>query len=189
MTTPRSPSWAALADGIRPHQIVVEVDREPGVPRHGWQRTATVPIHSLQVEGSVRPRLSPPEQAMFRSQGGPLSSVPFTCFPTSPLSWMDSSAFRVLLLRRLWLPLPPSSRFCRCGRLLHVLDHHRAGCTEAGVLGRRGFVLESAAARVCPEVGARVTTNVMIRDLDMLLMVYRCSMALMLLWTQLLSHP
>ena len=30
-----APCWAALADGIRPHQIVVEVDREPGVPRHG----------------------------------------------------------------------------------------------------------------------------------------------------------
>ena len=104
---------------------------------------------------------------MFRSQGGPLSSVPFTCFPTSPLSRIDSSAFRVLLLRRLWLPLPPSSRSCRCGRLLDVLGH-RAGCAEAGVLGRRGFVLESAAARVCREAGARVTTNVMIRDLDLL---------------------
>ena len=115
----------------------------------------------------VRPRLSPFEQAMFRSQGGPLSSVPFTCFPTSPLSRIDSSAFRVLLLRRLWLPLPPSSRSCRCGRLLDVLGH-RAGCSEAGVLGRRGFVLESAAARVCREAGARVTTNVMIRDLDLL---------------------
>ena len=35
-------------------------------------------------------------------------------------------------------------------------------------LGRRGFASESAAARVCREAGARVTTNVMVRDLDLL---------------------
>ena len=157
-----------FADGIRPEHLVLEVDRELGVPRHGWQRTASVPIHGRQIEDSIRPRLSLSEQALFRSQGGPLSSVPFTCFPTSPLSRFDSSAFRVLLLRRLWLPLPPSSRSCRCGRLLDVLGHHRAGCAEAGVLGRRGFALESAAARVCREAGARVTTNVMVRDLVLL---------------------
>ena len=34
------------------------------------------------------------------------------------------------------------------------------------VLSRRAFALESAAARVCRETGARVTTNVMVRDLD-----------------------
>ena len=105
---------------------------------------------------------------MFRSQGGPLSSVPYTCFPTPPVSRIDSSTFRVLLLRRLWLPLPPSSRSCRCGRLLDVLGHHRTGCAEAGVLGRRGCALESAAARVCREAGAMVSTNVMVRDLDLL---------------------
>ena len=30
-----------------------------------------------------------------------------------------------------------------------------------------GFALESAAARVCRETGVRVTTNVMVRDLDL----------------------
>ena len=35
-----------------------------------------------------------------------------------------------------------------------------------GVLGRRGFALESAAARICREAGGRVTTNVFVRDLD-----------------------
>ena len=34
-------------------------------------------------------------------------------------------------------------------------------------MGRRGFALESAAARVCREAGGRVTTNVMVRDLDL----------------------
>ena len=39
--------------------------------------------------------------------------------------------------------------------------------TRTGALGRRGFALESAAARVCREAGGRVTTNVMVRDLDL----------------------
>ena len=36
-------------------------------------------------------------------------------------------------------------------------------CARAGVLGRRVFALESAAAKVC----CRVSTNVMVRDLDL----------------------
>ena len=51
--------------------------------------------------------------------------------------------FRVLLLRRLGLPLPLTSRTCRCGRSLDPSGHHRAPCARAGVLGRRGFALES----------------------------------------------
>ena len=42
-----------------------------------------------------------------------------------------------------------------------------AACAMAGVLGRRGFPLECAAAEVCREVGARVSTNVHVRDLDL----------------------
>ena len=36
------------------------------------------------------------------------------------------------------------------------------------MLGRRGNALESAAARVSREAGARVTANVVVRDLDLL---------------------
>ena len=37
---------------------------------------------------------------------------------------------------------------------------------RAGVLSRRGFSLESAAARICREAGGRVRTNAFVRDLD-----------------------
>ena len=43
----------------------------------------------------------------------------------------------------------------------------RADCARMGVLGRRGFAVESVAARICREVGGRVTTNVLVRDLDL----------------------
>ena len=82
-----------------------------GCCRYDWHRIATIPVHGELVEGSVRPRLSQSEQALFRSQGDPLLSVPFTYFPTSLLSRFDASLFRVLLLRRLCLPtlLPHTS--------------------------------------------------------------------------------
>ena len=35
------------------------------------------------------------------------------------------------------------------------------------MLGRWGFALESAAARVCREAGSRVGTNILVRDLDL----------------------
>ena len=156
------PTWEDLAAGLRPAQWEI---MEPGQPRHGWQKVATEPVHGHHITSAVWPWLSVSEKALLRSQGGPLAGIPFTCFPTSPQARFDSSVFRVLLLRRIWQPLPPSSRFCRCGLLLDPLGHHRAACGGAGVLGRRG--LESAAARVCREAGARVTTNVMVRDLDL----------------------
>ena len=47
-----------------------------------------------------------------------------------------------------------------------MFGHHREMCAVAGVLGRRLFPLECAAAQICREAGARVTTNVHVRDMD-----------------------
>ena len=86
---------------------------------------------------------------------------------------VDAQVFRVLLLRRFWRPLPLSASACRCGRPLDDLAHHRSACATSGVLGRRGFALESAAARVCREAGGRVTLSlqlpctVRVSDLDL----------------------
>ena len=61
--------------------------------------------------------------------------------PTNRCSRFDPQPFRVLLLRRLHLPLPLSARHRRCGRPLDPCGHH-----------------QSAAARVCRLEGARVCT-------------------------------
>ena len=90
-----------------------------------------------------------------------------TTAPTSVLTKIPPHMFRVVLLRHLRLPLPLSQHACRCGRPIAPFGHHRAACARTGALGRRGFSLESAAARVCREAGGRVTTNVMVRDLDL----------------------
>ena len=106
------------------------------------------------------------EEVLFerlRSQSGPGGSLALTTCPTTKI---PPHLFRVVLLRHLRLPLPLSPHTCGCGLPIDSFGHHRASCTRTGALGRRGFALESAAARVCREAGGRVTTNVMVRDLD-----------------------
>ena len=86
------------------------------------------------------------EKALCRSQGVPLAGIPFLCFPTSRLSRMDSSLFHVLLLCRLWLPLPPSSRFCRCGRPLDPSGHHFGVSSETQRHPAQSLCLEDGVA-------------------------------------------
>ena len=113
------------------------------------------------------PRMAEHERALVRSHGGLLAGMSLAAVPSNPHTRTEPQLFRVLLLGRLRLPLPLSSRACQCGRLLDVFGHHRASCALAGVLGRRGFATESIIARVCREAGGRVSTNVLVRDLNL----------------------
>ena len=143
-----TPDWKALAGGLRPG--TEEREREPCQVSHGWQKVASESVHEHHRVNVVWPQLSPSERALVRSRSGPLSSVPFTA----------------LLLRRLRLPLPFTVCTCRCGRPLDAFGHHRAACSTGGLLGRRRFAAESAIGLKFWEGGARVSTNVMVRDLD-----------------------
>ena len=42
-----------------------------------------------------------------------------------------------------------------------------SACAQAGVLSKCGWALENVVARICREAGGRVTTNVVVRDLDL----------------------
>ena len=113
------------------------------------------------------PLMAEHERALVRSQGGPLAGMSLTVAPSNPHTHLETQLFRVLLLRRLRLPLPLSSRTCRCGRLLDMFGHHGASCALAGVLGKRGFAVESITARICRQAGGRVSMNVFVRDLEL----------------------
>ena len=97
------------------------------------------------------------------SQSGSGSSRALTALPTAPDFGLSSSCFRVVLLRRLWLPMPIGP--WRCGGALDTLGD-RTACPTAGVLGTHGAGLERAGARVCREAGARVASNVFLRDMN-----------------------
>ena len=64
-----------------------------------------------------------------------MAGIPFTCMPLSSESRFQPQEFRVLLLRRLWQPLPLSSSICRCGRPLDSRGHHRRSLFGSGGLG------------------------------------------------------
>ena len=104
-------------------------------------------------EQDLMPRLAEDDRALLRSQSGPLAGMSFSTVPAR----IDSQAFRVLLLRLAQDADVASFWY----------GHHRASCATAGVLGRRGFAVENAAARICREAGGRVSTNVWVRDLDL----------------------
>ena len=159
------PSWTDLARGARPAQYQPE-DFEPGASRGGWQHEAACRIEQ-RARDNLLLRLPESGKALLRSQGGPGAGLAFTTCPTCRITKMEPHVFRVLFLRRLHLPLPWTLHSCRCGLPLDSRGHHRAACARAGVLGRRGYALESVAARICREAGGRVSTNVMVRDLDL----------------------
>ena len=141
------PSWTELS--LTPPEGLE--DPEPNQPRQVGSRKQTVGegfcTHVVWL------RLNDSRRALLRSQHGPLASAALTTLPTSRATRIDPQPFRLLLCRRLHLPLPLSHRTCRCGRQLDVFGHQRAACSEAGVLGKRGFPLECAAAQVCREAG------------------------------------
>ena len=108
------------------------------------------------------PGMNDASRALIRSQAGPGAGMALSTSPLCLHTRFDSQVFRVILLRRLQLPLPLTARNCRCGHHLDVFGHHRAACARAGVLSRRGYALESVIARVCREAGGRL-----VRDLDL----------------------
>ena len=157
------PSWVELSDSPPTR----EEDPEPNQPKFGWQQKATRMLEKNFTDEVEWPGLDNASRALLRSQHGPLAFALFTALPTSRVTRMDAQPFRLLLCRRMHLPLPLSMRTCRCGRQLDMFGHHRAACAMAGGLGRRGYPLECAAAQVCREAGARVSTNFHVRDLDL----------------------
>ena len=136
------------------------------IPHEGWQRDASSFLEQLFLD-SVLPLVSHDERALLRSQGGPLAALPFTAMPVSPQQRFDSDIFRVLLLRRLSLPLPLSSILAGVAVLSTALAITVQVVRWQVCWGGGVCALESAAARVCREAGARVSTNVFLRDLDL----------------------
>ena len=149
------PSWRELAMGARPEPRELE-DFEPGCTSDGWQHEASARVEETFRVESLFPRM----------EGGPGTGLALSTCPVSKLTSFTPQLFRVILLRRLHLPLPLTVRNCQCGLPLDSRGHHRAACARFGVLGRRGWAVENTAG-ICREAGGRVTSNVMLRDLDL----------------------
>ena len=125
----------------------------------GWQHRAAF--------ASDKRALDAASPALLLSLAGPHAARAFAVLPTSAELMVPSPLLRVLLLRRLRLPLPVAPRTCACrGRLDPLLGDHRAACATSGVLASRALPLERAVARVSQEAGARVARNVRLADMS-----------------------
>ena len=116
------PSWEDLAKGEPPPEEDVKSEDDRNIPR-GWQKASTKMVEQAYFSAKIQPQLTESEAAL-RSVG--ISAI--HRFPTNRATRIDPRPFRVLLCRRLHLPLPFSSRRCRCGRPLDSHGHHRAAC-------------------------------------------------------------
>ena len=153
-----APPWTALADGLATGEA-----SHFGDAARGWQQAACASLDQRPLE-TLLSDLDGASRALLLSQAGPGGSLALTALPTREEFTLQDDTFRCVLLRRLRLPLPLEARACRCGGALDELGDHRAACPTAGVLVRRACPLERAAARICREAGARVATNVFLRD-------------------------
>ena len=111
--------------------------------KHGWQQKASrwKTVSWLSRSGQHLH----PEQALLRSQQGPMAGLPYTCLPISPETTFQPQEFRVLFLRRLWQPLPMSSFTCRCGRPLDSRGHMVSAVRSDGTARRQCATTSGAA--------------------------------------------
>ena len=160
-----APPWASLLE--RDEAAAASRSQwEGGHSRPGWQHAAGASLHTRAPE-TLFADLDPASRALLLSQGGEAPGCTFTATPSSPDTAVPDAEYRVLLLRRLRLPLPLAPKHCACGGLLDELGDHRSACAQVGALARRAGLLERAAARICKGAGARVATNVALRELNL----------------------
>ncbi len=157
------PAWDRLAAGLRPQQLT---ERELGDPLRGWQREAST-ARDKQEFLTLFSNLDTASRALLLSQADPHGGRVLTTLPTAPELRADNPLFRVILLRRLRMPIPHGPTHCRCRRPMDTYGDHRAACPNAGVLKPRGIPLERAVARICREAGARVRENVLLADMNL----------------------
>ena len=100
------PSWDDLIRERPNHSSVEEEGPIPATLRT-TAGCCCCSVHKVFLEKEVRPLLDEPEEALLRSQGGPLASVPFTSLPTLRETTFAPQPFRLLLLCRLRLAFPP----------------------------------------------------------------------------------
>ena len=80
---------------------------------------------------------------------------------------MEPHLFRTLVLERPRLPLMMTEASCECGARLDICGRHRGACARSGRLRAKAVGPERSLARVCREAGATVTTNTLLRDMNL----------------------
>ena len=164
---PEAPTWRQAADGVVAPQ---PQDAEAGEWPHGWQFHASSALELTYRNNVVLPLANPQRQALIRSQSGHAAGKWLTTAPTSPELELTPLRMQVALRLRLQYPLPLGPKRCNgntCRAQLDPYGHHWSACNRSGRLKLRSYPLERTWARVFREAGARVQTNVFLRDTNL----------------------
>ncbi len=170
------PSWEDIREGVLPPNPDPK-DRAPGEWGRGWQFYASRVRDKRFLDFEVKPQLSPTEQALLLSQGGPFASQFLQALPTKVQLEIENSILQCLMRRRLRLPL--ADGLCTCPANSHgsgrnwskvkvVLDafgDHLASCMRTGRVQRRANVLEKIWMQVFREAGGTVVPNEKLRNM------------------------
>ena len=103
-------------------------------------------------------------RALLLSQAGPQAGRVLHVLPTAAELRLPSELFRIVLLRRLRMPLPASA--VTAAGASPMLWVHVAACPASGVLRTRAAPVERAIARVCREEGGRVAMHVQVAEMN-----------------------
>ena len=144
-----APEWRDVARGQRPGR---SWSRDTTDPPLGWRALTSRGHISRVPSGLSSHKQSPPQVPAWSICWHPVHLFTSGGRVECGTSDLPGSAPSSPLVR-----LPLSAHSCPCSRHLDVRGHHWAACGRAGVLGLRGFSLESAAARVCREGGRRLS--------------------------------
>lgn len=161
-------SWRNAAGGVEAPQ---PQDAEVGEWRHGWQYHASLVLENYQRDSVVMPQASRQQQALLRSQAGHAAGKWLTALPTEPALELTPLRMQVALRLRLHYKLPLGPKRCNGRSCRAVLDEygvHWTACSRSGRLRRRAKPLERMWARVFREAGARVQTDVLLRNTNLL---------------------
>ncbi len=157
------PSWQALSDGLRPPplpQTHDPIDRTPG-----WQYFASSSREKTE-RTEVLKSMCRSARALLRSQAGPGASAALDAAPTSRSTTLEPEHFQAMIRRRLRWPLPLAAYRCACGGKVDELGDHFSACMKSGRVKSRAPAIERTVAQMCREAGARVQSNVKLRDLN-----------------------
>ena len=116
------------------------------------------------------PAASATRRALIRSQSGHAAAKWLTTLPTGPELTLTPLRMQILLRLRLHFQLPVGPKRCNgrsCRAVLDPYGRHWSACSRSGRLRIRCKPLERAWARVFREAGARVQTDVLLRNIDL----------------------
>ena len=170
------PTWEDIRAGVLP-KTPDPLDSAPGEWSRGWQYYASRARDNRFLEFEVRPHLSPTEQALLLSQGGPFASQYLQALPTKLQLELENQILNCLLRRRLRMPLVDGLRCCpasshgsgktytRDSIELDIYGDHLASCMRTGRVQRRANILEKIWMQVFYEAGGMIVPNEKLRHM------------------------